>query len=170
MTNALSIPGHRYVPRPREESQTLTAQMRGDAATCRKSRVSSCPRTEIKVRAAGIPALSRRPLPRGSRPFLGPILKHNKGSNGSGRRLLAERPVMVVPSLCLNGRQSTLAVGVTGSTHPSELRSKCRSSDACPPLQARASKTTENRISNARPAGITGLKSARTACQIFARV
>jgi hypothetical protein len=90
-TNALSIPGHRYVPRPREESQTLTAQMRGDAATCR------CPRTEIKVRGGGIPALSRRPLPRGSRPFLGSILKHNKGSNGSGRRLLAERPVMVVP-------------------------------------------------------------------------
>ena len=118
-TNAPSIPGHRYVPRPREESQTLTAQMRGDAATCRTSRVSSCPRTEIKVRGGGIPALSRRPLPRGFRPFVGPILKHNKGSNGSGRRLLAERPVMVVPSLCLNGRQSTLAVGVTGSTHRS---------------------------------------------------
>ena len=118
-TNALSIPGHRHVPRPREESQTLTAQMRGDAATCRKSRVSSCPRTEIKVRGGGIPALSSRPLPRGSRPFVGPLLKNSKGSNGSGRRLLAKRPVMVVPSLCLNGRQSALAVGVTGSAHRS---------------------------------------------------
>jgi hypothetical protein len=47
-TNALSIPGHRYVPRPREESQTRTAQMRGDAATCRKSRVSSSARTDSR--------------------------------------------------------------------------------------------------------------------------
>ena len=47
-TNALSIPGHRYVPRPREESQTRTAQMRGDAATCRKSRVSGSARTDSR--------------------------------------------------------------------------------------------------------------------------
>jgi hypothetical protein len=71
----------------------------------------------------------------------------------------------VVPSLRLNGRQSTLASAVTGSSHPSNPHpSAARCLPAASGLRLL---TTEN--SNfqrtARLASISGLISARTGCQ-----
>lgn len=63
-TNALSIPGHRYVPRPREESQILTAQMRGDAANLPKVTRQQLPSHRNQGPRWRNPGLSRRPLPR----------------------------------------------------------------------------------------------------------
>jgi hypothetical protein len=61
-----------------------------------------------------------RPLSRASRPFVGPILKGGKGSNGRVRQAVRERPLFAQSRHLLDGRTvkriATLAVRVTTTT------------------------------------------------------
>ena len=159
------------MPRPSEESQRVTDPDSADARGRRylpqvtrqhlPSRRNQGPRwrnpgLESQAASARFPPVRRA------------TLEAQQRSNGSGRRLLAATTVMVVPSLLSpNGRQSACGSRSDRLCSSLELGSKCRSSDACGPLQAPRFLTTEKPNFQHDPPALRA--SAREPHQIFPR-